>query len=73
MRQAIRKYRTPFAAKKKNIEYQPQLLTQGRNDEARPQAVSWFMKSAMAMPFARMRIGISSERTSHTQMPGPSE
>ena len=62
----------PLMAKNKNMESQPHLLTHGRNDDARPHATNWFEKSAIAIPFARMRDGISSERTSHTQIPGPS-
>ena len=71
MKSTVIKYKTPFTAKKKNIDDQPHAATHGRNQEASPHATSWFMKSAIAMPFARILSGISSERTSHTQSPGP--
>ena len=32
---------------------------------------NWFTSSAMLMPFERMRVGISSDRASHTHTPGP--
>ena len=31
----------------------------------------WLMSRAMAIPLARMRVGMSSERASHTHTPGP--
>ena len=31
----------------------------------------WFSRSAMLMPLERMRVGISSDRASHTHTPGP--
>ena len=73
LKSTVMKYKTPLTAKKKNIDDHPHAATHGRNQEASPHATSWFMKSAIAMPLARMRSGMSSERTSHTQSPGPSE
>src|SRR5947208_8193997 len=32
---------------------------------------AWFNTSAMLMPLERMRVGINSERASHTHTPGP--
>src|SRR3954465_1476386 len=32
---------------------------------------AWLMSSATLIPFERMRVGMSSERASHTQTPGP--
>ena len=63
----------PEKAKPKKTGPYPQAFTIGKKDEASPHATNWFAKSAIAMPFARIRAGISSERTSHTQMPGPSD
>src|SRR5476651_1939019 len=34
-------------------------------------ATAWLMRSAMLMPFERMRVGMSSESASHTHTPGP--
>ena len=41
------------------------------NTVAMPAETPWFMIMAMAMPLARMRVGISSVSASHTQTPGP--
>src|SRR5580658_2964932 len=32
---------------------------------------AWFTRRAMLIPFERMRVGMSSERASQTQTPGP--
>src|ERR1035438_10320768 len=36
-----------------------------------PVETAWLTRSAMLIPFERMRVGMSSERASQTQMPGP--
>ena len=41
------------------------------NMVAIPAEMPWFMIIAIAMPLARMRVGISSVSASHTHTPGP--
>src|SRR5471032_2925456 len=36
-----------------------------------PVETAWLMRSAMLMPFERIRVGMSSESASHTHTPGP--
>src|SRR5216683_2841372 len=36
-----------------------------------PVDTAWFINRAILMPFERMRVGINSERASHTHTPGP--
>lgn len=45
--------------------------TQTGNIEANEAETPWFTIIAIAIPFARIRVGISSVSASHTQTPGP--
>ena len=73
MKRTVKKYRTPNNAKERNRVPKPHAFARGRNAEASPHATNWLENRAIDMPLARMRVGISSERTSHTQTPGPNE
>src|SRR5471030_199408 len=55
---------------KKTTAY-PCRPTAGRKVAAIEVDTAWFTRRAMLIPFERMRVGISSERASHTQTPGP--
>src|SRR5271170_6743189 len=45
--------------------------TVGRKVAAMPVETAWLISRAMLMPLERMRVGINSERASHTHTPGP--
>ena len=62
---------TVHAAKAKNMVEYPYLPTVGRNVAAMPVETAWLISNAMLIPLERMRVGINSERASHTQTPGP--
>src|SRR5271157_1582353 len=49
----------------------PYLPTVGKKDAAIVVETAWPITIAMLMPLERMRVGISSEITTHPQTPGP--
>jgi hypothetical protein len=59
------------AANPKNTVEYPYRPTVGRNVAAMVVDTAWLTRSAMLIPFERMRVGISSDSASHTQTPGP--
>ena len=52
------------------VEY-PYFPTVGKKTAAMVVDTAWFSTRAMLIPLDRMRVGINSERASHTQTPGP--
>src|SRR6266542_4300862 len=52
------------------VEY-PCCPTVGRKMAAMVVETAWLSTRAMLIPFERMRVGINSDRASHTHTPGP--
>src|SRR3954451_13892554 len=62
---------TVHAANPKNIVEYPCCPTVGRKMAAIVVETAWFSTSATLIPLERMRVGISSDKASQTQTPGP--
>ena len=68
---AIKKYTTLNAAKTPKTAAMLVASTHIGNTEAIAAETAWFKIIAMAIPLARIFVGMSSVKTSHTQTPGP--
>lgn len=69
--EASKKYKNPHVASTAKTHSMPTDATHNGNIDAIAADTAWLSIIAIAIPLARILVGMSSVSTSHTQTPGP--